>query len=66
MQTGTALDGLHGLLAGVRAMTRSALGGALARCSTAMPNWQRAIDESQSMIAARNSARDDIGKPIFR
>jgi hypothetical protein len=33
----------------------------LAFCSTAMPNWQSAIDESQSMMAAMNSAADDIG-----
>lgn len=47
-------------------MTRSTFGGALAWCSTAMPNWQSAMDETQSTIAAMNSAREDIGEPTFR
>ncbi len=47
-------------------MTRSAFGGALAWCSTDMPNWQSATEDSQSTIAAMNSAREDIGEPTFR
>jgi hypothetical protein len=31
-----------------------------------MPNWQSAMDDIQSMIAAMNSAREDIGEPMFR